>query len=355
MHRLVTAAIAIALALTLSACGAGDDSSASGSAPASASASGVASAPEDSALPDASATPVPWGHPAEGLALVQFPDSNSPVSHVFVVDTDGTLHQVTGISRESAGADWPAWSPDRTQLAFGPPKTGGGMNFEVGVVNADGSDERVLGQGNRPRWSPDGLRLLYEEVDDVTSEPRSIFVVDLATGTVTELTQGFSPEWVPPDSDRIGFRRLVGPTDLILVMSVSTGESEQLVTPAGTDPQWSPDGSTMLLVYDGAIALANPDGTDAHQLVDGYDPVWSPDGTRFAFAYDLNADAIPLLAVADLDGEVLWSGVAGGFPAWSPDGTRLAVDVAVPGPVVRVLDASNGDQLWEAPGQHPAW
>ena len=74
----------------------------------------------------------------------------------------------------------------------------------VSVVNVDGTAERVLSLGELPRWSPDGLRLLVSEVDDVTSEPRSTWIIDVATGELTDLGPGFNAQWLG-DGDRIGW------------------------------------------------------------------------------------------------------------------------------------------------------
>ena len=71
--------------------------------------------------------------------------------------------------------------------------------------------------------------------------------------------------------------------------------------------------------------------------------------------YDVNQDGLPVLAVMDTHGTEVWSGVVGGWPTWSPDGTRLAVEVGVPEPMVRVLDAATGEVIWEAAGSQPAW
>jgi TolB protein len=57
---------------------------------------------------------------------------------------------------------WPAWSPDGKQVAFTTNRDG---NYEIYVMNADGSDPRNLtrhrGQDNFPAWSPDGKRVAF--------------------------------------------------------------------------------------------------------------------------------------------------------------------------------------------------
>jgi outer membrane protein assembly factor BamB len=123
-----------------------------------------------------------------------------------------------------------------------------------------------------------------------------------------------------------------------------------------TDAIWSPAGSAVLLVHEGTISMAAPDGSDERELVTGYSPVWSPDGSRVLFAYDVNQDALPVLALVDLEGQELWSGVVGGSPTWSPDGTRVAVEISYPEPMVQILDAASGEILWEIEGgSQPAW
>jgi Tol biopolymer transport system component len=309
--------------------------------------------------PTASVPPDSGEHPATGLALVQFPGgSDDPASQIFVVEADGSLRQVTGHSTAMSGASRPAWSPDRSQIAFEGPKVGStGVKGQIGVVNADGTGERQVSEGTNPRWSRDGSRLLIEEVDDVTSEPPSMYILDIASGELTDLGQGFNPRWLADDAG-ISFNRAVEGeggafTSVLYTMSLDGGEPVELARE--TEAIWSPDGSAVLLVREGTISMAAPDGSDHRQLVTGYSPVWSPDGSRVLFAYDVNQDALPVLALVDLDGQELWSGVVGGSPTWSPDGTRVAVEIAYPEPMVQILDAASGEILWETDGTQPAW
>jgi hypothetical protein len=317
-------------------------------------------APEATPEPTASVAPTPGfeGHPAAGLALIQFPEPDNPASQVFVVDDDGSLRQVTGLEG-GIGATFPVWSPDRSQIAFGPPKVGfPGITGQVSVINADGSGERVLGEGERPRWSPDGTRLLIHEVDDVSSEPRSIWITDVATGEIViDLGQGFNGQWI--DDDTVGFQRVL-PTasgvydDAIYIQTLDGSEPVEVPAETMTEPVWSPDGSQVLLALDG-IVVADVDGSNPRDLAGGYSPVWSPDATRVLLGYDTNQDGLPVLALVDLEGEEIWSGLVGAAATWSPDGTRIAVEIAYPEPMVQVIDAATGEVLWEAVGAQPNW
>ena len=350
---------ALILALLLAACAAQPATTPGASTP-SPGPSGT-DAPSATPEPTASGEPTPAfeGHPAAGLALVQFPDSNSPVSQVFVVEDDGSLRQVADLNG-GIGGSFPVWSPDHSQISFGPPKVGfPGISGQISVINADGSGERVLGEGKQQRWSPDGTRLIVHEQDDVTSDPFTVWIQEVATGEITDLGPAFNAQWI--DDDTVGFQR-GGLTDdgsyadALFVQSLDGGEPVQLPTESETEASWSPDGSQVLLTHDGSIVVADTDGSNPRDLASGYSPTWSPDGTRVLLGYDTNTDGLPVLALVDLEGAEIWSGVVGTYPTWSPDGTRIAVEIAYPEPMVQVIDAATGDVLWEvAGGSQPNW
>ena len=343
------------LALVAAACSAGVTPPASapgGTSEPGATASARPSDDEPSATASASVPDLPEPPPA-GLALVREVAAGSPVTQVFVVEADGSLRQVTGLTGDSVGATGPMWSPDGTMLAFDPPKVGAGLDYPVGVVNADGSGERVIGSGANPRWSPDGSRILFVEVDDVTSEPRSIYIVDASGGEVREVTTGANPRWLP-DGERISFEQLFeGAPRVLYVMPADGGAVTQLATESSA--AWSPDGTALLLTQESGVWLAELDGSGARRLAAGYDPVWSPDATRIVLADGYDANGQPLQTLIDRDGRIIWSGVSGASPTWSPDGTRIAVESGTPTSVIKVVDASSGDVVWEIEGADPAW
>lgn len=60
------------------------------------------------------------------------------------------------------------------------------------IAGVDGGAPRALvrsGQIGWPRWSPDGLRIAYVAAG-------SVYVVNAATGEITEVARGGNPEWV---------------------------------------------------------------------------------------------------------------------------------------------------------------
>jgi hypothetical protein len=57
------------------------------------------------------------------------------------------------------------WSPDGTKLVFA---TSTGAGGGIGVVNADGSGEHLLGhKGFHPAWSPDGTKIVFDDGEGI--------------------------------------------------------------------------------------------------------------------------------------------------------------------------------------------
>jgi hypothetical protein len=86
----------------------------------------------------------------------------------------------------------PAWSPDGTRIAFD-------RDFNLYVMNADGSGEVRLADGREPAWSPDGTKIAFSALTQDSFG--SIYVMN-ADGTdqrkVTASTQFEEfPDWQP--------------------------------------------------------------------------------------------------------------------------------------------------------------
>jgi TolB protein len=365
MRRIAPAVLLTILVVVLAACGVtgaplpSAPENVGPSAEADPSAAPSESPAEPSGEPAPSVEAPGWtGHPAEGLVIVRPMGPEEPITNLYIVETDGSLRQVTGVSN-SLGASHPVWSADGTELVFGGPKMGEStIHGQIGVVNPDGTGERQIGQGEFPQWSPDGTRVAFNEVDGVTGEDLSFYVVDVASGETTDLGLGFGPRWIGNDrllfgANTHGANGLVT-TDLY-VMDLTTGERTHFAPWGDAAP--SPDGSTIALVgEDGLTLVSTADGTEIASLGTGYAPVWSPDGTMVAFGYEHDNDANNVNAVVDLEGREIASGIVGNFPSWSPDGTRLAVEVYRPdAPIVQVVEIASGEVLWEEVGQQPAW
>jgi Tol biopolymer transport system component len=346
--------------LLLGACRAADAGSASPQpslvSPAASEAPATSAPSAPSATATAEPTPVDAGV-AAGLAFVRPADG---LVQLFVFDPDGTERQVSGLAAEHAsiGAVQPIWSPDRSMIAFGPPSIGSGLDPQVWVVNADGTNQRPIATlGEWTEWSPDSTRLVWTDsvfTTDNTGEYARMWIGNVASGEVRQLgPRGTVTHWLP-DGEHISYVPAEEPESGIFVIPVDGGEPVELTT--GVGPWWSPDGSSLLVERGNATYLVSADGAQDRLLIDGAgSPAWSPDGTRVAFG-DVDDAGTFVVGVVDLDGNVLWSEVPGTDPAWSPDGANLAVEVFDPdGPYIAILDAASGEVVWELEGRFPDW
>jgi Tol biopolymer transport system component len=201
---------------------------------------------------------------------------------------------IAGLGQERT----PAWSPDRTRIAFAGSPAGGEAPLDIYVVGADATGLVRLTHGPRndedPSWSPDGTRIVFTTSDRSTGRTR-IALVNVDGSPAAQLPEPPSgcidrePAW-SPNGMTLAFARMCGSESsrLFLIRLDGTGLF-QLEDSFGRTPAWSPDGSK--LAYTGwgtdgpAIFIAKADGSGKVQLTpDGTgDPAWSPDGSRIAF------------------------------------------------------------------------
>jgi Tol biopolymer transport system component len=308
-----------------------------------------------------------------------------------VATTDGAKSDVVREGVYSGFEDY-QWSPDGTRIAVisgapGGKFTGGAMG--VAVMKADGSAVQQLAScAGRPggqdkgfcdglSWSPDGERLVF-------SGERSLFVVDLDTGSVRQITgcdscdytgAALNPAWSPKGS-RIAFADL---DSVDVVDADGSGWRRLAAAPDPGDtgrPEWSPDGARIVFGATDGVYVVDEDGSNLdHLLVQGPEetpnaPTWSPDGTRIAYISTPKAVGIHAFVeevwVIKADGTERarlyessccingWGG-----PAWSPDGRSIAfgVWVGTPDPAVYVMGA-DGSGLHAVPGfgfGDPVW
>jgi Tol biopolymer transport system component len=217
------------------------------------------------------------------------------------------------------------YSPDGTKVAFGEAPSGNDNNYEVSVVNVDGSGYANLTQSpgvdSAPSWSPDGARIAF----------------------TSARAGGFDIYTMKAD-----------------------GSDVQRVTTTGMafGPDWSPDGTRLAYMDasgDTAIHVIDADGTDDVSIGQpGYeaDPAWSPDGAKIAFVYQREIGAYYEIYVMDADGgnlsRVTVSESSPGPPSWQPLQTdpTLCDDVAVTPRVLRPPDHRFVKVFLSAPG-HP--
>jgi Tol biopolymer transport system component len=220
---------------------------------------------------------------------------------------------------------------------------------EIYVMNADGSDQRLLisnqwALDSMPAWSPDGTRIAFASRDRgkdfeicVVSAQQDLLVIQ---GEILKLTDNefndLHPTWSPDGRQIAFYSKRDFYNDIYVIDVAGTGEHQLTATQSNDkDPAWSPDGTLIAFVSnrenDNEIYVMNPDGSSQRALTENdsneWSPAWSPDGSQIAFITDRHGAQD--LYVMDADGSNArrltddrypWND----DPAWSPDGSLIA-------------------------------
>lgn len=233
-----------------------------------------------------------WAHDGKRLAFDVTPDFSKRHIHV------QALGEVT--SSDLGPGSTPCFSPDDSQILFFLPKPSGSLKRGIWVMNADGSGREWLSNGERPRWSPDGEKIVYTSNDGGFA---SIYIFDTLTLERTRVLER-------------GYDEILGAT-------------------------WSPQGKELAFIgYKGGRqnkggkgelavvpAVANQSPRVLHHGLVGWQPDWSPDGTRLLFREMINEqERIHVLTIGSAQPQMVPGQVSGrnGDAVWSPDGKQIA-------------------------------
>jgi Tol biopolymer transport system component len=202
-----------------------------------------------------------WSPDGTRIAFASNRDPDSGGNDIYTVMVDGS-----DPSRLTVGGgidEYPSWSPDGKEIAYactgGRQLSDGGGDFEVCVMNSDGSNQRQItdapGISEYPAWSPDG---------------RIIAFMTTREGWPT------LPDYVPLgyDSEEFGEHE-------IFAMGAN-GEKPHNITRNGREseefPAWSPDGQQLIFTRYGCLVVSSRDGSASTQITgtacaDGF-PDW---------------------------------------------------------------------------------
>src|SRR5437867_9350820 len=198
----------------------------------------------------------------------------------------------------------------------------------------------------RPRWSPDGTRIVFQNIERTKFDVR---VLDLANGKTNWITndavQDLNPDWSPTgrfiyfSSYRGGginiWRAVMSP------QGTNAGPPQQLTIGAGQDVQVAVSGNGKRLAF--SILKQNADlwrlpvspetgkpVSEPQELItttrEDSRGAWSPDAKMIAFNSDRTGEMnIWLHALETGESRQLTKGPGGDFqPNWSPDGEGIA-------------------------------
>jgi Tol biopolymer transport system component len=106
-----------------------------------------------------------WSPDGTRIAFARFFDDNQ-FTDLAVINVDGSgLQRLT-----TASGEYPTWSPDGARIAFATARDG---NYEIYVMNSDGTGQTRLTNNPAydmsPAWSPDGTRIAFDTQRDYVS------------------------------------------------------------------------------------------------------------------------------------------------------------------------------------------
>ena len=181
------------------------------------------------------------------------------------MESDG--RNQTRLTHNEASDSFPAWSPNRKQIAFGSRRDG---NREVYVMDTDGNNQRNLtlhpAYDGAPTWAPDGSQIAFiSSRDGGVTHDANIYVMDADGSNIRPITRGMSfvgeVEWAP-DGRYIAFEGHINNPFKV------------------NEPR--------------TVYAIDPDGTSRWQVsepVDGkvmFLEGWSPDGKKILYAETIN-------------------------------------------------------------------
>ncbi len=195
---------------------------------------------------------------------------------ICVRNADGTGFAV--LSNTLSEDFGPVWSRDGSQIAFS--TFNPGFQTFLSIMNADGTGRfsllGIAGAAN-PDWHPDGWTLVFEQVN-------SIWNFNRLTGTglrLTNATGDFRPRY-SPDGSKIVFQSgRDGQSEIYVMNADGSGQTRLTNNPAlDTAPAWSPDGTKILFTslrddpMTPALYVMNADGSNQTRVTTGSNGVW---------------------------------------------------------------------------------
>ena len=230
---------------------------------------------------------------------------------IFTIRSDGSQQKQLTFEGDNGR---PEWSPDGTKIVFASIRDGKPL---VGVMNGDGSSEKMLTPRKTPCWSRDGQWIAF-------ARDGQIWVMNADGSDIHRITNSDTaksgPSWSPDDKQmvfilwgnpgsqtdpqpQIGIMNSDGTNQRFLTTENRTNlchqpdGSETFLAPAHDTnaPAWSPVGNRIAFWsgierHYGEVWIMNADGTGTTQVTkectrrNNDDPSWSPDGKTILFS-----------------------------------------------------------------------
>jgi Tol biopolymer transport system component len=135
-----------------------------------------------------------WSPDGEWIAYV------SDDLEIYLLKPDGSGKK--RLTRNKASDCCPAWSPTGRTIAFASNRKRGGGNFEIYIMNTDGTGQTKISSllSIRPAFSPDGRRLAFEGLPPaarLSNKSTEIYVINVDGGGERRLTRNAAEDAFP--------------------------------------------------------------------------------------------------------------------------------------------------------------
>jgi Tol biopolymer transport system component len=233
-------------------------------------------------VPQHSVAPQPWRIAFDRSAYAYVTDGGSTHINIFVVNAEDNPNEVK-LTNDDLSSD-PVWSPDGRRIAFVREGYFGG----IFVMDADGTNARRITENNpwamTLAWSPNGKSLAFDEVPPdypnrlLAAHDRSIYVVNLDSELPLRrlVKNGARPSW-SPDGTQIaytcdGASAPNNPKLSVCTISVSADSVPRVIADHALNPLWSPDGQQILYISTAdakpALLVMQIDGSNPRRISD---------------------------------------------------------------------------------------
>ena len=103
---------------------------------------------------------IEWSPDGTKIAYVK-EDLDNFSSNIWTMGADGSNKTpLTNNSRTFKSQRFPKWLPDGTKIALNSRITG---EYEIWIMNFDGSEQTKIGNGIASQWSPEGDKIAFTE------------------------------------------------------------------------------------------------------------------------------------------------------------------------------------------------
>jgi dipeptidyl aminopeptidase/acylaminoacyl peptidase len=250
-----------------------------------------------------------WSPDGKWIAYQSDHDGNEMWDIFLVSPTNGEVVNLTASA--ATAEESPTWSPDGKQIAY-IKKAKTSPSFEIDIINVETRMTRHITQnsprdiGNtHPVWSKDGKQLAWTQ-ENASGKKANVLVADLATGTITNLTNyttdivteavEFSPDArkLLVDSNEFNGYQNVGLLDLATKKIEWLTQDKWEIAGGGFSPDghqvtWTAnvDGNEGIYIHDFAsgklTSLPLPAGVN---LLGGSDTAYTKDGARLLYYHN---------------------------------------------------------------------